>query len=60
MDDEQKAAAVILTVVLPLVFVLPGLGLSHAEPIQYILFIVGYILILLSLYIGYKLIKRIL
>ncbi|WP_293965336.1 hypothetical protein [uncultured Porphyromonas sp.] len=59
MDEEQKAVAVIiLTVFILLFIVFPVLGLSDAEPIQYILFIVGYILILASIYIGYVLIMR--
>lgn len=58
MDEEDKAVAIILTVIIPLFIIFPVLGLSDAEPIQYILFIVGYILILTSIYIGYVLIMR--
>lgn len=58
MDEEDKAVAIILTVIIPLFIVFPVLGLPDAEPIQYILFIVGYILILTSIYIGYVLIMR--
>ncbi len=58
--DEEQLRIVAGLVLCPLFFVLPGLGFSDAKPIQYILFLIGYALILISLYIGYKLIKRIL
>lgn len=58
--DEEQLRIVAGLVLLPVFFVWLGLEIADAEPIQYILFFIGYALILISLYIGYKLIKRIL
>lgn len=58
--DEEQLRIVAGLVLLPVFFVWLGLEIADAEAIQYILFFIGYALILISLYIGYKLIKRIL
>ena len=58
MDEElgPVASLALVGLMIPLLFLLA----SDAEPVQYILFVIGYALILLSIYIGYVLIMRIL
>lgn len=61
MDEDNKGVATLgILAVMILVYSLLALMYHDARAIQYILFFIGYALILISLYIGYKLIKRIL
>ncbi|WP_311566606.1 hypothetical protein [Porphyromonas uenonis] len=59
MDEDNKGVATLgILAVMILVYSLLALMYHDARAIQYILFFVGYILILASIYIGYVLIMR--
>lgn len=59
MDDDNKGVVTLgILAVMILVYSLMALMYHDARAIQYVLFFVGYILILASIYIGYVLIMR--
>lgn len=61
MDDDNKGVALFLGYLdLFILFIMAvRFGSTDPEPINWVFLIVGYILISLSLYLGYKLIRRI-
>lgn len=59
MDEDNKGVVTLgILAVMILVYSLLALLYHDARAIQYVLFFVGYILILASIYIGYVLIMR--